>query len=92
MDFFVIFGVFFVPLKQFLDYLDLFLALKINSEKKKTYPTRTGRARRPDPLRPARARAGLAARPAKAHRPRLAMAVAAAAWVCEPRALALAPL
>jgi hypothetical protein len=50
------FRVFFVPLKQFLDYLELFLALKINSKKKrkKTYPTRTGWARRPDLLQPAR--------------------------------------
>jgi hypothetical protein len=43
-----------VPLTQFLDFLELFLTLKINSKKRKTYPTGTGRARRPDPLQPAR--------------------------------------
>jgi hypothetical protein len=75
----VIFRVFFVPLKQFLHFLELFLALKINSEKN-NYPPGKGRARRPDPLRPARARAGPATRPAKAHQPKPAMAVAAAAW------------
>jgi hypothetical protein len=32
------FRVFFVPLKQFLDYLELFLALKINSKKKEKKP------------------------------------------------------
>jgi hypothetical protein len=40
-----------VSLKQFLHFLELFLALKINS--KKNYPTGLGRARGPDPNSPA---------------------------------------
>jgi hypothetical protein len=89
----VFFRVFFVPLKQFLQFLDLFLALKINSKKNKTIlPDWAESAARPNPLRPARARAGSPARPAKAHRPRQAMAVATASprpgrarQVLEPR-------
>jgi hypothetical protein len=51
---FVIFGVFFVPLKQFLQFMELFLALKINS--KKNYSIGLGRAC--GLTQPARARAG----------------------------------
>jgi hypothetical protein len=69
----VIFGVFFVPLKQFLQFLELFLALKINS--KKTILSEWAEpAARPNPPAPASA----PARPAKAHQPRQAMAAAAA--------------
>jgi hypothetical protein len=50
---FVIFRVFFVPLKQFLDYLELFLALKINSkEKKKTILLERAEPEGPARLRP----------------------------------------
>jgi hypothetical protein len=48
--------------------LELFSHWKINSKKRKTYPSGTGRARGPDPLRPTRARFG-PAWPAEAHRP-----------------------
>jgi hypothetical protein len=72
---FVIFRVFLVPLKQFLLFLELFLALKIIS-KKKTYPFLPGLSPWARPA-PTRARAGPAARPAKAHRPRQAMAAMA---------------
>jgi hypothetical protein len=61
----VIFGVFFRAFKQFLGFSRIVFALKIISKKRKNYPTGTGRARRPDPLRPARARAGPAAWPAR---------------------------
>jgi hypothetical protein len=69
----VIFRVFFVPLKQFLHFLELFLGLKINS--KKNYPFGLGRARRPDPLRPAPA--SPVARPGGAHLAKLEAATAA---------------
>jgi hypothetical protein len=58
----VISGVFFVPLKQFLDYVELFLTLKINSKKRKSIlleraepegPTRSGPPT-PAPARQAR--------------------------------------
>jgi hypothetical protein len=61
----VIFAVFFVPLKQFLDYLELFLALKINSkgkEKKEKLSYRIGPSLMARP-----ASAGPASMPAEAH-------------------------
>jgi hypothetical protein len=63
----VIFGVLFVPLKQFLDYLELFLALKINSKKKKKLSSWNGPSpkARPAPARP-RPR-WTSRRPAEAH-------------------------
>jgi hypothetical protein len=58
----VIFRVFFAPSKQFLDFLELFLALKINSKKRK--PILPDWA---EPVGPT-LRAGPASRPPEAHR------------------------
>jgi hypothetical protein len=68
-EIFVIFRVFLVPLKQFLDFSGIVFALKINS--KKTKPNLTGRARRPDPVQHAASR--------EAHRPEAGAATAGAA-------------
>jgi hypothetical protein len=75
----MIFRVFFVPLKQFLQFLELFLALKINS--KKNYSSGLGRAY--GPTQPTRAHAGPAGQARQAHRP--AMAAAASGRDCPAR-------
>jgi hypothetical protein len=60
LEFLVIFRVFFVPSKQFLHFLELFLALKINSKK----TNRNG----PSPkARPVSLRPGPTRQPTKAH-------------------------
>jgi hypothetical protein len=78
---FVIFGVFFVPCKHFLEFPNLFLRWKIFRKKQKSSPS--GWA---EPEGPTRIRSG-PTWPAEAHRPTKAepAATAALAVACVPR-------